>query len=288
MWLWVRGPPWRPQPHEVNQTQLFGQLFHQEVLHMAQCGGNHLLPSDPHLSQWRSFSWCIWLKVHITNVNICSTHVPQVERFYMDPIRLGVHHESNVWQTQGNLVGNLVGKGECKWIHDLGWLFKTQKYLLKNIRRALGAYIKTRHFLFSHGFVLILMIFLFAGCKWNEWDSSPIHHKDLDTYATLNHAPIWSHRNYFYGCHIQHQHVKYHLFTLMAFDFHHTWVPNCLDHHELTNMQRFGGVVGCFVDKALLAYATLKINMIHCRWHPTRTPSIGVSCKPIILCLCII
>jgi hypothetical protein len=40
---------------------------------------------------------------------------------------------------------------------------------------------------------------------------------------------------------------------------------NCLDHHELTNMQRFDGVVGCFVEKALLAYATLEIIMFHCR-----------------------
>jgi hypothetical protein len=40
---------------------------------------------------------------------------------------------------------------------------------------------------------------------------------------------------------------------------------NCLDHHELTNMQRFGGMVGCFANKALLAYATLEIIMFHYR-----------------------
>ncbi len=40
---------------------------------------------------------------------------------------------------------------------------------------------------------------------------------------------------------------------------------NCLDHHELTSMQRFGGVVGCFEKKVFLTYATLKIIMFHCR-----------------------
>jgi hypothetical protein len=40
MWLWAERPPQRPQPHEVNQTQLFGPLFHQEASHMTRCGGN--------------------------------------------------------------------------------------------------------------------------------------------------------------------------------------------------------------------------------------------------------
>ncbi len=35
MWLWAKGPLWKPQSHEVNQTWLFGSLFHQEALHMA-------------------------------------------------------------------------------------------------------------------------------------------------------------------------------------------------------------------------------------------------------------
>ncbi len=49
----------RPQPHEVNQVQLIGPLFHQEALHMTKCGGNHFLPLDSYLSQWKSCSWCM-------------------------------------------------------------------------------------------------------------------------------------------------------------------------------------------------------------------------------------
>jgi hypothetical protein len=59
MWLWPIKPPRRPQPHEVNQAWLFGPLFHQEALHMAKCGGNRFLPSDSHLNQQRSYSWCM-------------------------------------------------------------------------------------------------------------------------------------------------------------------------------------------------------------------------------------
>jgi hypothetical protein len=41
MWLSAKRPLQRPQPHEVNQVQLFGPLFHQEALHTTKCGGNH-------------------------------------------------------------------------------------------------------------------------------------------------------------------------------------------------------------------------------------------------------
>jgi len=30
------------------------------------------------------------------DVDICSICVPQVEGFYMDPIKVGVHHETNL------------------------------------------------------------------------------------------------------------------------------------------------------------------------------------------------
>ncbi len=34
--------------------------------------------------------------------------------FYMDPIRVNVHHETNLWQTQRNLVG----MSECRWTDE--------------------------------------------------------------------------------------------------------------------------------------------------------------------------
>jgi hypothetical protein len=44
----------------------------------------------------------------------------------MDPIRVGVNHESNIWQAQGNLVD----KGECRWANDARWLAKIPRYHL--------------------------------------------------------------------------------------------------------------------------------------------------------------
>jgi len=134
MWLWARGPPWRTQPHEVNQVWLFGPLFHQEALRMAQGGENHHLSLDSHLSQWRSYSWCTWPMVHITNVNILLRIVLQVERFYMDLIRVEIHCEINLWQAQGNLVG----KGECRWANDTRWLAKIPRYHLHELKAQKG------------------------------------------------------------------------------------------------------------------------------------------------------
>jgi hypothetical protein len=88
MWLWARRPLRRPQPHEVNQMQLFGPLFHQKVLHMARCAGNHFLPLDSHLGQWRSYSQCMWPKVHITNVS--APHMfHKLKEFIWTQLRLG-------------------------------------------------------------------------------------------------------------------------------------------------------------------------------------------------------
>jgi hypothetical protein len=74
-----------------------------------------------------------------------------------------------------------------------------------NTRGALGAYTKTQRFPFSHGFMFILMIFLFIRCKWSEWELGPFHHMDPNTYTISSYAPIQSQHVYFYGCHIWHQ-----------------------------------------------------------------------------------
>ncbi len=125
MWLWARRPPQRPQPHEVNQAWLFGPLFYLEVLHKAKCGANHFLWLDSYSSQWRSYSRCMWPKVHITNVDICSTCISQVG-VHMDQFKVRVHHEANLWQAQRNLAGT----GKCRWINDMGWFPTTPRYHL--------------------------------------------------------------------------------------------------------------------------------------------------------------
>jgi hypothetical protein len=56
--------------------------------------------------------------------------------------------------------------------------------------------------------------------------------------------------------------VKYHIhIDDIQFSLHGG--ASCLDHHRSTNMQRFGGVVGCHANKALLTYATLETIIIH-------------------------
>jgi hypothetical protein len=134
MWLWIRRPPWRPQPHEVNQMWLFGPLFHQEALHTTKCGGNHFLPSDSYLGHWRSYSWSMWPRVHITDVNICSMCISQVEKVYMDPIKVRVHCETNLWQAQRNLVG----MGKCGSTNDSRWFPMTPKYHLLGLETQEG------------------------------------------------------------------------------------------------------------------------------------------------------
>jgi hypothetical protein len=140
IWLWARRPPQRPQPHEVNQAQLFGPLFHLEVLHNVRCGANRFLPLDSYLSQWRSCSQCMWPKVHITNVGICSMCISQVEGVYMDPIKVRVHSETNLWQAQRNLVG----MGKCRWVDDPGWSPTTLRYRLFGLEAQEG------HLAFTH------------------------------------------------------------------------------------------------------------------------------------------
>jgi hypothetical protein len=76
----------------------------------------------------------------------------------MDPIKVKVHHEANLWQAQRNLMG----MGECKWTNDLGQFPTTPRYHLLGPEAQEGHLAlahKTRHFPFSHGFVLIPMMY---------------------------------------------------------------------------------------------------------------------------------
>jgi hypothetical protein len=137
----------------------------------------------------------IMFMVHVTlgphtNVSICSTCISQVG-VYMDLIKVKVHREANLWQTQRNLVGT----GECEWVDDPCWFLMTPKYHL------LGPKAQKGHLVLAHkpgafhsimGLRSTWWCFLFPGCKWGEWDSCPFHHRDLDTYAILGHAPIQS------------------------------------------------------------------------------------------------
>jgi hypothetical protein len=202
------------------------------------------------LGQWRSYSQCMWPRVHITNVDICSMCVSQVEGIYMDPIKVRAHHEANLWQAQRNLVG----MSKCKWVDDSGWFPTTPRYCL------LGLEAQEMHLALAHkpnafhsimGLCSTWWCFLFLECKWGEWDSCPFHHRDPDTYISSSHAPIWSQQVYFYGCHIWHQRSEIPLIHIDGIWWFIAQGANCLGYHESTNVWRFGGVVECPIAKLL-------------------------------------
>jgi hypothetical protein len=124
-----------------------------------------------------------------------------------------VHHETNLWQAQGNLVGT----SKCGWMNDLRWFPTIPRYHLFGLEAQEGHLACTQKL--------------------------DIFHSIIDD--------IW------FSSHMGASH---------------------LGHHELTNMWRFGGVVGCPTDKAPFAYATLETIMFHYGWCPTRTLNIRVGC----------
>jgi hypothetical protein len=219
----------------------------------------------------------MWPKVHIKEVGICSMCVSQVEGVYMDPIKVRVHREANLWQAQRNLVGT----NKCEWMDDLGWFPTNPSYCL------LRPETQEQHLALAHkpndfhpivGLCSSWCCFLFLGCRWGEWDSCPFHHRDQDTYATLGHAPIWSQQAYFYVCHIWHQWCEIPFIHIDGVWFSSHKGGNCLVYHELANMWRLGGMVECPTSITSLAYARLDTIMFQHGWCPTQTPSITVGC----------
>jgi hypothetical protein len=195
---------------------LFNPIFHQEVLHNAICGENHFLPLESHLGQWKSYSQCMWPRVHIMDVDVCSMHVSHIEIFYMDSIRVRVHYEANLWQTQRILMG----MGECGWTNDPRWFLTTPRYHLFWLKAQEGHLAFTQKPGVFHsvmGLCSLWWCFLFIGCRWGEWESSPFHHKDPNIYIVSSHAPIWSHMLISMDAMVGTNDVKYHLFTLITF-----------------------------------------------------------------------
>jgi hypothetical protein len=144
---------------DPNHMRSFGPLFHQEVLNMAKCVGNHFLPLDSHLGKGRSCSWCMWPKVHITYVSICSTHVSQVKGVYMDPLGLG--YTMKQIYDKHKKIGGIGQMWLSRWTRMISSDSKILFTWIESTRGALGAYKKTQHFSFSHGFMFILMMFFY-------------------------------------------------------------------------------------------------------------------------------
>jgi hypothetical protein len=176
----------------------------------------------------------------------------------MDPIRVRVQCETNLWKAQRNLVG----MSECGWVDGMGWFPMTLRF------RLLGSKTQEGHLALAHkpiafhsvmGLCSSWWCFLFLGCKWSEWDSCPFHHRDPNTYTISGHALIRSRRAYFYGCHIWHQRCEVLLIHIDGVWFSLHMNVSCLGYHELANMWRLGGVVECPTSKA-------SPHMLH--WKP--------------------
>ncbi len=254
---------------------------------MTRCCGNHFLPSDSHLGQWRSYSQCMWPRVHIMDVGICSTCVSQVEGVYMNPIRVRVHCETNLWQTQRNLVG----MGKCMWAYDLRWFPMIPRYCLlepKAQESHLALAQKPNTFHLIMGLCSSWWCFLFLGCRWGEWNLGPFHHTDTFTYSASNHAPIQSQWAYFYGCHIWHQHCEVPSIHIDGVWFSSHMGASCLGYHELANMWRLGGMVECPSGKTTFTYATLETIMFHYGWCFSKTLSSAIGCTLFFIFCCIV
>jgi hypothetical protein len=95
----------------------------------------------------------------------------------------------------------------------------------KSTRRAFGVYTQTRHFQFSHGFVLILMMFFILDASEANGIHVPFTIR-IQTLMQLQAMFQFDHNGLiFMDATFGTNNVKYLLFTLMAFNFHCTRVP---------------------------------------------------------------
>jgi hypothetical protein len=106
----------------------------------------------------------MWPRVHIIAFSICSTCVSKVEGVYMDLIKVRVHREANLWQTQRNLVGTC----EYGWVGDLEWFPMTTRYCLFDQKHKRGTWhLHTNLALSIESWVCAHLddVFLFLVCK---------------------------------------------------------------------------------------------------------------------------
>jgi hypothetical protein len=93
-------------------------------------------------------------------------------------------------------------------------------------RGALDTCTKTQHFPFSHGFVFILMMYFISKLQSEVKGIQVSFTIGIQTPMQLQTMFQFSHNMLIsmdatFGT----NNVKYHLLTLMAFYFHHTWLP---------------------------------------------------------------
>jgi len=55
------------------------------------------------------------------------------------------------------------------------------------------------------------------------------------------------------------------------------WDANCLNHHELANLQKFDGMVNSIMNEACGKHAQLEILVFYYGWCPTRSTGIMVG-----------
>jgi len=146
---------------EVNKTWLFSSFFHEKVLHMVQCGWNHLLPLGPHPSQPRSYPWCMWIGIDSTYVFVCFACVLEIKGFYMDTIGVGIHNKSKL--DKNKEIRWHEPMWDSRWVGMSALDFRTLFTWIGSTKGLVHACIRTQHLLFKHGFALIILMMYFIS-----------------------------------------------------------------------------------------------------------------------------
>jgi hypothetical protein len=169
---------------------LFGPLFDQATMHIAQGCGDHLLPSNTPKPMENLHM------VHMTlnpfqECLLCSTHRSQMLKDYiwnqlwLRYIMKQIYDKHKViWWARVNVGEPMIKDDFIKAQNIVYWDQST--------RGVVGAYMRTQNFYIIVGMCSPKWCLLFPRCKWSEWDSNPLHHWDPNTKTVLGHAPIRS------------------------------------------------------------------------------------------------
>ncbi len=129
------------------------------------------------------------------------------------------------------------------WHEMISFSFKTLHIWIENIRKGVSIYHKPCNLNSTLGSPTSGKCVHFPRCWWNQWDSSPIHHRYSNTNSMWTHVIIWSQWCHFYGCHIWH---KWHEISSIYLDG--VWwslhkCPFSLDHYKYANSSGFAWMV---------------------------------------------
>ncbi len=171
----------------------------------------------------------MWPKVHITNVNICSMHVPQVKRFYMDSIRVGyttkqIYDKHNkIWCAGANADEWMTWDDFLK-LQDIAYLDQKHKMCTWCLHKKLKFLIQS--WVCAH----LDDAFYFQDPNEVNGIYVPFTIRMQTLNTTSCHVPIWSQQGYVYGCHVWRQWCEVPPIHINGVQFSSHKNVSCLDH----------------------------------------------------------